>query len=599
MGKTIIINRELSDVEVREVKQLAQSGSDVYAFPGNEIAGVSLRIEINPDEKRTVNFETMEEVLRFGDLRVEETTVSQLFSTDTASLWHYHKFRVYFDVTALMYFLRPVQRQFSAFDGHIWFMPKVAKPLQALFPNVDFRFPITHEKFSYNFTGIFKYLVLCSYRAFRQFFSLKTKSLYLVYLTENYTKLLHPETLQPIWGNSLLEYLILKLDKRFVLLTEVIMPKLKGKQRFRFLPGQARKTWGQCQKVFIESFMITGLLSREVRKLTREAKKTLDPLYEKTFSTDLSATQKLILEVFRSYHSSSGYYLFRYFAARKYLANSGLKAVVAYDENSPMTKTILDAAKFHGIKTIGLQHGTMHNLHPAYLYTPNDRENRVMPDLTLTWGTYWEDFLLEKGNYPVGSVVSVGQIRTDIIPVLTLLESNKPGTEPRILFASQPQRDPELRYWAAFDMFTAASNLPGTKLIVKLHPLEFGDTDYYADIAEKTGCKNYTIDKTSDLYQLIASCDVLITCFSTVGTETIYFHKPLVILDHLSQDIMGYAAEGVAFQATNAESLTTILSGIFKGTLRVDRTKYDTFIQKYAYKIDGKVAERCIKAIID
>jgi hypothetical protein len=62
---------------------------------------------------------------------------------------------------------------------------------------------------------------------------------------------------------------------------------------------------------------------------------------------------------------------------------------------------------------------------------------------------------------------------------------------------------------------------------------------------------------------------------------------------------MGYAAEGVAFQATNAESLTKILSGIFKGTLRVDRVKYNTFIQKYAYRIDGKVAERCINAIVD
>ena len=132
---------------------------------------------------------------------------------------------------------------------------------------------------------------------------------------------------------------------------------------------------------------------------------------------------------------------------------------------------------------------------------------------------------------------------------------------------------------------------------MKLHPREFSDAGYYTDIAVKAGCRNYTIDKTSDLYQLIASCDVLITCFSTVGTETVYFHKPLVILDHLKQDIMGYAAEGVAFQATDAESLAKILSGIFRGTLRIDRNKYDSFIQKYAYRIDGKVAERCIEAI--
>jgi CDP-glycerol glycerophosphotransferase (TagB/SpsB family) len=154
-----------------------------------------------------------------------------------------------------------------------------------------------------------------------------------------------------------------------------------------------------------------------------------------------------------------------------------------------------------------------------------------------------------------------------------------------------------LRYRAASDVFKAARKLPNTQLVVKLHPREFADSGYYSAIAAEVGCTNYTIDKTSDLYHLIASCDVLITCFSTVGTETVYFHKPLIILDHLKQDIAGYAAEGVAFQATDADSLASILSGIFRGTLRADRTKYDSFIRKYAYRIDGKVAERCIEAI--
>jgi len=53
----------------------------------------------------------------------------------------------------------------------------------------------------------------------------------------------------------------------------------------------------------------------------------------------------------------------------------------------------------------------------------------------------------------------------------------------------------------------------------------------------------------------------------------------------------------VAFQATDADSLATILSGIFRGALRVDRAKYNSFILKYAYQIDGKVAQRCIEAI--
>jgi CDP-glycerol glycerophosphotransferase (TagB/SpsB family) len=598
MTNTVIINRPLSDSEIIEVKRLAENGSMIFAFSGNEIPGLTQQIALSPEEKRQVNFEIMDEVLGFGDLTAGDKTIADSFRIDTASVWHYHKFRIYFDVCILMYFLYPIQHKFCSFDGHIWFVPQEVKPIQVVFPEVDFRFQKKKNKAAYHFFDVFSYLCLSAYRVLRQWLFPPQKKEYLLYLTERYIHVLHPETLNPVFGNDLLEYLILKLDERFTLLTEVIMPKLKGKSDYSFSANQFRARWSRCQKMFLESFLVSGLLSHQVRKSTQEAKKLLRLSYPIVLETDLSLKQKIIFEVFKALDSSSGYYLFRYFAARKYFSNSKLKAVIAYDENSPLTKSILDAAKFCGIKIVGLQHGTMHDLHPAYLYTANDSKNRVMPDLTLTWGTYWEEFLLGKGNYPKSSVVSVGQIRTDIIPVLAKAESQKQvNPTERIVFASQPQRDPELRFQAAFDVFKAVQRLPNTQLIVKLHPREFSDAGYYTDIAVKAGCRNYTIDKTSDLYQLIASCDVLITCFSTVGTETVYFHKPLVILDHLKQDIMGYAAEGVAFQATDAESLAKILSGIFRGTLRIDRNKYDSFIQKYAYRIDGKVAERCIEAI--
>src|SRR5665648_875965 len=452
MSKTIIINRILSDSEIKEITRLSKDGAKIFAWSEGVVPDFAQRIDLTPEEKKEINYEMMAEVLRFGDLPVGDQTVAELFSIDNASVWHYHKFRIYFAVRNLMYFLKPLERNFSSFKDHLWFVSPEEKSLQKLFPEVEFRF--------------------------------------------------------------------------------------------------------------------------------------------------LKSKQKLTLEVFQSLDKSSGFFLFRYFAARNYFKDSGIKAVVAGDENSPLTKSILDAAKFCGIKVIGLQHGTMNDLHPAYLYTANDCKNRVMPDLTLTWGKYWEEFLINKGNYPKESVISVGQIRTDIIPVLLKAEKEKQAKPiDTIVFASQPQRDPELRCQAAFDVFKEARKLPKAQLIVRLHPRESADSEYYSDIAKVAGCKNYIIDSTSDLYQLIASCNVLITCFSTVGAETIYFYKPLIILDHLSQDIQGYAAEGVAFQATNAGSLTSILSAIFRGTLKVDRAEYDLFIQKYACQIDGKVTERCIEAI--
>lgn len=598
MLKTVIINRTLSASELEEVQHLAESGAHVYTFLANDQTDFAKSIAPAPEVKRAINYSIMDEVLQFGDLPVDNQTISGLFTVDNASVWHYHKFRVYFAVRNLMYFLQPLQQKFTSFEDQRWYVNTDVKILKRVFPEVELRLPEQKSEESFNYRILFSYLFLLKFRVLSYLFSSKKRPEYLLYMTEKYSTVLDKKTLKTKQGHHILEYLISELDDRFALLTEVLMPKAKGKSDYSYSKKQFSRTHDHCRKIFIEGFMVSGLLSSKVRRSTREAKNSLLQAYPKVRETELSVAQRLFLEVFQSLHSSSRFFLFRYFAARKFFTDSGIKAVIAGDENSPLTKSVLDAAKFCGIKVIGLQHGTMHDLHPAYLYTKNDSRNRIMPDLTLTWGKYWEQFLIEKGNYPEGSVISVGQIRTDIIPVLAKAESQKQvNPTERIVFASQPQRDPELRFQAAYDVFKAAQNLRNTHLIVKLHPREFGDAEYYKDIAAKAGCKNYTIDKTSDLYQLIASCNVLITCFSTVGTETVYFHKPLVILDHLSQDIMSYAAEGVAFQATNADSLTKILSGIFKGTLRIDRSKYATFIEKYAYRIDGKVAERCIKAI--
>lgn len=598
MSRILIINRPLADSEINEINRLADGGAKVFVLSGRYSPEFTQRITLSPEEKREINYGIMDEVLRFGDWPVGEKTIADLFRIDTASVWHYHKFRVYFAVRNLMYFLKPIAQHFSSFEDHIWFVSAEAKPLRNLFPEAEFRLPVVKSKAGFNFSDLFSYLVLTKYRFLSYLISVKKKPEYLLYLTEKYSAVMDKHTLKTSQGHHILEYLISELDGRFALLTEVLMPKPKGKSDYSFSWRQYHRSWGHLQKIFLEGPLISGFLKSSIRKSAQKAQETIRQAYPKVRETELSTVQKLTLEVFQSLDKSSGFFLYRYFSARNYFKDSGIKAVLAGDENSPLTKSVLDAARFCGIKIIGLQHGTMHDLHPAYLYTPNDCKNHIMPDLTITWGKYWEQFLVEKGNYPKESVISAGQIRTDIIPALLQSEKQK-KTSPtkQIVFASQPQRDPELRYQAAYDVFKAVSQLPEAELKVKLHPREYADSGYYSAIAAEAGCTNYTIDKTSDLYLLIASCNVLITCFSTVGTETVYFYKPLVILDHLKQDIAGYAAEGVAFQATDADSLSRILSGILSGNLKIDREKYNSFIQKYAYRIDGKVAERCIEAI--
>jgi hypothetical protein len=367
MRKTIIVNRPLSDLELSDIQQLEEEGAQVFSFSRGDSMEFAQQIVVTPDEKRQINYQAMEEVLQFGDLSVGEKTVADLFRIDNASVWHYHKFRIYFAVRNLMYFLQPLSRQFSSFDDHIWYVSPEVRFLRRLFPDVEINVPVEEPKSGFNFKILLSYVFLIKMRCLMYLFSSKKKPEYLLYMTEKYSTVMDKKTLKNKSGHHILEYLISELDERFALLTEVLMPKPKGKSDYSFSRKQYQRTLNGCPKIFLEGFMVAGLFNQSVRHSTRAAKKTLRLAYPLVREIELTVIQQLTLEIFRSLHSSSGFFLFRYFAARKFFAGSGIKADIAGDENSPLTKSLLDEAKFCGIKTIGMQHGTMHDLHPAYL----------------------------------------------------------------------------------------------------------------------------------------------------------------------------------------------------------------------------------------
>ncbi len=129
--------------------------------------------------------------------------------------------------------------------------------------------------------------------------------------------------------------------------------------------------------------------------------------------------------------------------------------------------------------------------------------------------------------------------------------------------------------------------------MIKLHPYE-KDVSFYTSIAQKLKFSRLRIVQDFDLYLLLHLSDIIVTCFSTVGSETVYFYKPLIILDHLKQDILNFKKEGVAFQASNVDELVEILNGLVSGALTFDREAYDLYIRNYAYQIDGQAGQRLI-----
>lgn len=586
----IIIGRELTFAEAEQIRIQPETEIiclDEYKFPfANRV------VTLTADEKREINYSVLDEVIKFGDKRIKGQSVVSHLQIEKSSIWHYHKFRTYFFVRNLNYELAKLAKiDFQNVDEIKLFCPAEFRFIQDVFPQFEFIFPVK-KKQKINLVLSLKYLFFLKLRIVSSWFARSAKSKILIYYPERYNPIIDLYSMKTKEGNFLLDYLFCQAKSNLNLIGEVPVPKLKSQTAFPFHKGYFKTKESGHSKKNMESIFVRYGLSA-----FREAKKAgtaLKTKYPEILSAQLSTNEKLAIRFVQSLHSSSVYYLFRYHAAKHFFRKNRFQVLLATDENSPLTKSVLDAAKFYGVKTVGMQHGTMHDLHPAYLYTKEDVRQEIIPDFTLTWGTYWEKFLVEKGNYPADRVISVGHLRTDIIPKLLTVENGNNDIF-QLVFASQPQRDLLLRRQAAFDVFSAAKQFNDLELTVKLHPREFDDVDYYRQIAKEAGCGNYRIDTTTDLYQLIASCDALITCFSTVGTETVYFSKPLIILDHLLQDIQGYYKEGVAFRATNENELHEIISGLKSGETGIDANAYRLFIEKYSYRIDGKVAERVEK----
>ncbi len=606
MKVAIVIVRELTGEEISAINRLLlkNPGSTVYSnkkHPDSLMVKNPKSFELDPTEKSNINYQVMDKLLAFGEKTVEGKAITDHLMFGNVSLWHYHKFRIYFNVRNFIYNQTLIENVSADFDKVFYYGDDEISFCKSESEKKVIQKFIQNKAAKKSYSSLFKYLIFFILRIFTGLFylgNLKGKKHLLVDHSRKQT-CLDLNTLKPKNDNYNLSYLFEKAGDDFVILDEIeiIKPGSKSEGLFKgynFFKKRKRKYF------FNEYILLEELFSKNSLKKRKDDNENLNKIYQLFKKQITKPVDQLILDNLISLHGSSLFYLLKYRAYQRFFSKHYFQTVTTIDENSPRIKSILDAAKSREIKTIGIQHGTIHKLHPAYMFTPQDKKRKVVPDFTFVWGKYWKNFLLDKGNYPENSIKIAGQIRTDIIPKLIANQElikkfvNYPAGKKIILFASQPQRDPDLRWRAAYDVFVSAKEIGGAHLVIKLHPAEKYDYSYYHQIAREAGYKEYTIIYKTELYALIASADVVVTCFSTVGAEATYFFKPLVILDHLLQDIQQYYKEGIAFQAKNSDELIFITKRLLSGEIRLDKNAYEKYIHRFAYKIDGKVAERIL-----
>lgn len=608
MKTAIVINRRISEGECLEISSLIQQDKNATVFTTSNIS-LSFPVTVivqDAEAKRKINYDEMAGLLAFGETTYKGISFTERLTINGMSLWHYHKFRIYFMLRNLTYEAELAHDFSGRFEKVIWFTdgPEL-EMLTSLPGNVECRYPVSGKGKPKELVSKFRYLIYLKIRFIQGLLSSSFGSKGVKHLLIDRSErqpCLDLRTLEVNPENYNLAYVFAKAGHDFAVIDEVETPKFDPAKPFQFRKWMFVNTRKPLFRIPGEYILLSAIFSPSVWKAFRKRIKEYTAKLSGLSLAFTTGREAWILKRLQQFHPATRLYLFKNLAYQRFFRLNKYLSITSIDENSPAVRCILDAAKASHIKTIGIQHGNIHDLHPAYMFTKDDISRGLLCDTTIVWGDYWKDFLINIAAYPADKLVVAGQSRTDVIPVL-LREQQKLKTRLNlppgeiIVFASQLQQDPLLRERAAFDVFESVKSLNNVHLIVKLHPSEVSDPDYYVRIAKQVGCENYSIVTETDLYLLIATCRLLITCFSTVGAEAVYFNKPLIILDHLEQDIQGYIGQRVAFKATNADELSEIVQGILSGKLKVDDKAGNDFVRKNAHLVDGQTSERILEII--
>ena len=583
----IFIDRKLTDTEILQIKKFVEQGGKCFQSDNYFANAEILTIPNNFNEQKLNKF--LNTIIDFPHRKFNEKTINEIYKYNNIKIFYYHKFRVFYSLKESFIFSEFLK---SHFDDNELIIYSDKKQLPDFFTD-DYKITTFSSVIKQSKSD--KYLTILKYSVF-------VLTRYFISLFKNYNlknvKHLIIENTKPIklldqnlnikYNNVIFSYVYDKLDRQALIFNVIDIPKshkdLKFLKYFFISPRKNVKTFF-FEKAFINNFSFKTY--KNIKKQVNEINNNFNKLIK---NPEINCTDKAIIKNLMSLSKTTVFYLTRYESAKRFFNKNNFKTFTATDENGALTKGIIDAAKAANITTFGTQHGGIGKYTLSYILSKKDNLQDVIPDKTFVWGEYWKDFLISQGNYPPEKLQIVGQIRTDIIPKIKEKIKEQPKN---VIFASQPMPDLKYKKRVAIDILNLAKQNPDINLIIKLHPFEYNGIGYYNTLAAKIGVSNYKITN-EDLYLLIAKSKLVITCFSTVGAEASYFKKPLIIIDYHNKDLLKYIKEKIAFGAYNFNDLNNITRQITNNDLKPSPTDINNFINKFAYKIDGNVANRII-----
>ena len=273
------------------------------------------------------------------------------------------------------------------------------------------------------------------------------------------------------------------------------------------------------------------------------------------------------------------------------------------------------AGKLKGVPTLEVQHGVIHPSHQGYMHAKDEisPEGSVkspycpIPDKMAVYGNYHKELLTKKSIYPENSVVVTGQPRYAFLSDVDKIYSKEDffkqyqinSNHKIILWTTSfqgPRDEENIKDLKA--VFKAIQGIKNATLIIKPHP---HDNKRHINMI-KANLRNYNIDavitpSSSDTYEQLFACDLMITRGSTTGMEAIALNKPVIVLNLTGKPgAIDYVEQGVALGVYKAEDLKPTIEKLLRDDLDLAKNR-ERYIEKYLYKIDGKATERVVNVI--
>lgn len=311
--------------------------------------------------------------------------------------------------------------------------------------------------------------------------------------------------------------------------------------------------------------------------------------------------RKLLVNIFP-------YIYLNIFFMEKALKKIRPKLIVLREAVRDQEKSLATIARGLKIPTLVIQHGANNDDSRAY--------TRLNSDYICVWGPADKEWYNFHGN-------DISGVRVTGNPKYDKLKYFKPGEESKkILHSIGASGDKDTivclmtfikdhishsayytsdySFMCLRSIMSAAKRHLDKQFIIKLHPFYY--RGYYLDISrEAVKSPNVFVVEESDLFNLFHAASLVISdMFSSAIILALILRKPVISLNLFKRnEPIPLAQRGAAIEVNNPEGLAPAIQRILYDN-HVDelfRSRMDSFVYDYAYRIDGMAASR-IKGFI-